>query len=617
MKKLMKAAFVIGLTVIALSTRANAQTYSVQLTGSGSSGLFLALGEAASYPDAFTISGSSVSATCLWTENTNSAIATDTSTGSSLTDKGSAWVAWTPSTVNSGSCSNYGSGDTVYIYAYLQVDSVVGDRCLFNAINNATPECSVAYPTTDPGTSNLIYPSSGTCGTTTGSSPGECSLPTAVATALNDATVNYAGTDIRPEDAEFAVTRATTTCDSGVASGSSYLGLGYTNGGNVDSFFSSSVFHVIDFSLPTSTNSSNQTINNYAVTTVGASPVVFVVNGSGWPSSSASNLNVSDSNLAKLLDGTYSYTNQLDSSTASGSPVTVVIREPLSGTYNTVEYNVPNTITNSTFSVTGNYTSQDVGQDQPSSQVNCNSTDTGPLSNPMDISTTSGGARVRAIGTSQELSEVINLTSSSSDNTLGYGFWSVSNFAGFTNSAAPDAFYLEVNGVDPLTCSGTNYLGNACPSFSGVIPTTSSQIENVDLHNIANGTYPVWSLLRLVNGGTTALTPVTQLSSEAQQFVPSGIAPNFVAIGKMSVLRSHFTPPAGAGYPTVNVNGDNTLGTFYTDGETGSNCSALPEAGGDVGGAIIRLTGSTGTPESDNKYCLSNSVTNGWTAERR
>jgi hypothetical protein len=616
MKNLIKAAFAIGAAVLALSTQANTQTYNVQLTGLGSSGLFLAIGQAASQPDAFLdpVTGNyDLSPVCVWSEGNNSVSASDWSVSgnpsNTLNDAGSAWVAWTQS--STGSCTSFSASDTIYIYAYLQVDSVVGDRCLFNA-NLSTPECAVKNYPVSSGTlpANLIYPSSGTCGSS--SSPGECSLPGAIGTALNGATLNFSGTDIRPEDAEFAVTRATTACDTPVATGSSYLGLGYSNGGNIDSQFSTSVFHVIDFTLPTTSGSAN-----YSVTTVGASPVVFVVNGTSWPTSTASDLNISSANLAKYLDGTNFTTTTLG---GTGGFVTTLIREPLSGTYNTVEYNVPNTISNSSSysisgSITGNFTSQDVGQNQPVSQVNCPTTSfiTGSTSNPMHILTsTSGGERDRAIGTGQELTETRTLpTSTNGVNTLGYGFWSVQNFAPFA-SGAVSAAYLEVDNVDPLNNSST--------SFTGAIPTTAAQIANVDLHNVANGTYPVWSLLRLVNIGASPSQPVSDLANSAQNVVTAGIDPNFAPIANMTAVRSHFTPPAslsGSSYPTTNANGDTFLGGYYA-GTASTYCSAQTEAGGDVGGLIISLPGTSSKPvNSDNNYCFITPSTFGLTGQRR
>jgi hypothetical protein len=521
--------FLAAAALIVLSATANAQSGpTVAVNGLGSSALFLELGLAASSPT----SGGGLGASCVWSESTSSVVATDTTVGS-LTDTGNAFVAWTP---GAGGCALPDS--TSQIYAYLQTDSVVGNRCLFNAQLSTGAKCTIAYPTNDPATAStpLILAS------------GEVSLPTAIATALNSAAVNVAGTDIRPEDAEFAYQRVVAPCGEAINS-SQYWGLGYTNGGTIASSISGSPFNVISFSLPSS----------FTVTPVGATPIVVAANG--FPAGS-----ISSAALAKFLDGTYSYTGQAASTpTATGNPVTVFIREPLSGTYNTMEYNVPNT--------TVLQTSQDAGINQPSTQVNCNGTSVNE--NPLNMSTPSGGARKRAIGTGQELSEALTTSDS-----LGYGFWSVANFKGAVSSSA---VYLEVDGVDPLQSSGTAY--------TGTIPTTgTTALANVTLANVANGSYPIWSLLRLVNVGSTASVAVSNLATAAQQFVPSGTdtsRPDFIAAPSLTVVRSHFLPPAGVGEPTAAANGHVGLPT--------SACTT-PEAGGDVGGEVFTLA-------ADSTFC--------------
>ena len=551
MNNLWKVSLAAGLAVSGLAATAHAQT--VEVNALGSSGLFLELGLAAHY------SGSGgIGATCVWSESTKTVSASDATLSPAAVDTGNAWVAWTPA---SGSCTTVNSATK--IYAYLQTDSVVGNRCLFNGT-----ECTIAYPTNDPAPANLIL------------SSGEVNLPAAIANALNTHdNPNAAGTDIRPEDAEFAVARALKPCGTAVASGSQYLGLGYTSSSSdpIQSFFSTSKFNVVNFTLPTS----------FTVTPVGATPIVVVVNGDGSSNSfsNTSITSISSKALGYFLDGTYSYTLQaLSTPEASGNPVTTIEREPLSGTYNTMEYNVPNTIANKT--------SQDVGLNQPSAQKNCNGTV--PKSNPMDIATPSGGARKRAIGTGEELKEVL-----ANPNSIGYGFWSVANFAGFTGTGASNAKYLKVDGVDPLLKSGIAY--------TGVVPTTgTTELADVDLHtlNTATSGYPIWSLLRLVNAGSTAPSAVTSLATSASKFVSFGSTtsrPDFITPTTLKVVRSHFVPPAGTIQPTPAANGHVGLSS--------SACTA-PEKGGDVGGVVYLLT-------TDSAYCTTNKVTTGHTGQRR
>lgn len=589
MKNILKFAFAVGLAAAAGAASATAQT--VVLDGLGSSAYFLEAGLGANY------SGGPINAPCMWSESTSSVVASDTSSGSALTDTGNAWVAWTKGT--GGSCASPASG--ALIYAYLQTDSVVGNRCLFNA-NLSTPECSIAYPTTDPAPAGLIL----TGGTTNCGSTGECSLPTTVANALNSATVNFAGSDIRPEDAEFAITRALTNCGTPVATGSQYLGLGYTNGGAIDGYSGAggSSFNVINFSLPSA----------YSATIVGATPLVVAVNGStsGSGFASSSITDISSQALAYFLDGSYSYTAQVTSpTTTSGPGATVYIREPLSGTYNTMEYNVPNRIG----SLGGSFaTSQDVGLNQPSAQRNCSVTSPWPvpstspstvLSNPMNIATT-GGARQRAIGTGKELAAVV---ANANGNSLGYSFWSVANFKGFTGTGTTAyAKYLTVDSVDPLLKAGT--LPTGC--LTGVIPTTgTTQLSCVDLHTTANGEYPIWSLLRMVNVGSSPLAAITDLAAATDDFVSFSSTtsrPDFVTPENMQVVRSHFLPPAGSGLPLLSSLSNGT-GNLGSGDNVAPDCSGT-ETGGDVGGVPIGISNyalSQSGLTDDEDFCVSTS----------
>lgn len=571
MRNLLKVAIAVCAALAAMSTQVKAQT--VVLTGTGSSAYFLESGLGANNPNG------AINAPCVWSESTKSVVATDTSaqvtnpSANASIDTGNAWVAWTMG--SSGDCTT-----ATNIYAYQQTDSVVGNRCLANATNYPTPQCSIAYPTSNPAPAGLIL-----------AAASEVSLPTSVANALNSATVNFAGSDIRPEDAEFAIARALTPCGQPVVTGSQYLGLGYSNGNEVGDFHfnqagTGSSFNVVNFTLPA----------NLSVTIVGATPIIVAANGTGISAGS-----ISAQTLASLLDGTYSYTGQVSSSpAATGSPLTVYLREPVSGTYNTMEYNIPNT--------TVFQTSQDVGVNQPSGQINCNgSVPTGlvPNSNPaaydLNISTTSGGARLREIGTGNELAAVV---ANANGNSLGYGFWSVANFKGFTSSTSA---YLEVNGVDPLLNSQTAY--------TGTIPLTgTSNLANVDLHTTANGTYPIWSLLRLVTVNSAATLAAENLAFSTDDFVSFGTTtsrPDFVVPSEMTVVRSHFIPPAGLGLPTTAANGDTSLGN-------GQSACIAAESGGDVGGVAILLTGNRtfNNLESDNKYCQNTGILTGQTGFR-
>jgi hypothetical protein len=596
MKGILKFAFVACLAVVAGSASVKAQT--VVLDGLGSSGLFLELGLGANS------SSGTINAKCVWSESSNAVTANDFSVSGNpatpLKDSGSAWVAWTTGTGTGASCTSPAAN--AQVYAYLSTDSVVGNRCLYNSNLSTGSTCSITFPaatstaaTTPTGqilpAGTIVSPgvfTTANCGTT-----GECALPSGIISALNATTiVNFAGTDIRPEDAQFAITRALANCGSVVGTSTQYLGLGYPNGSTINTAVtgSTSSFNVINFALPT----------NFVVTPVGATPIIVAVNdsvGTGFRAFST----ISSQALANFLDGTFSFTNQVAASpAATGAATTIFVREPLSGTYNTTEFNVPNR----TGTLGGSFaTSQDVGLNQPANQRNCTVTSPWPvpsttpsavLKQSLNFATTSGGSRLRAIGTGQELSSVSGATTG---DVLGYGFWSAANFAGFAGKTTTK--YYDVDGIDPLGASGT-------------IPTTSAQLANVSLATTADGQYPIWSMLRLVNVGATQNTAVAALSLSAQDFVTAAHR-DFVPADQMSVVRSHFAPP------TVTVTASDGSGNVAFGSNKAAACSAT-ETGGDVGGVVIGLTSSLDTQSpltsSDETFCQHTS-TAGQTGHRR
>jgi ABC-type phosphate transport system substrate-binding protein len=547
MKNLCKAVLAVAIAAAAFSTQAQAQT--VVLNGLGSSAMFLELGLAAS-----SSTSGSINATCVWSESTNLVWASDTAAAN--LDKGSAWVAWTTGT--GGSCSSPASD--AKIYDYLQTDSVVGNRCLFDGT------CKINLATTAAGSTpvGLILPAgtiipgppitytTANCGGT-----GECALPSSVATALgvtpNGNFPNFAGSDIRPEDAEFATIRSTTPCGTAIG-GTQYLGLGYANGGTINGWtpvptiagYSPSSFNVVSFSLP----------SYFTVTPIGATPVLVVANSNATAATGAITQfnSITFENLAKLLDGEYTTASQLGG-TGTDS-INVFIREPLSGTYNTMEYNIPNT------TLTTYHTSQDVGLTQPAGLQNCPASTTGALP----------GTRFRAIGTGNELKATrLYADATGLINNLGYGFWSVANYAGY--NGVTTAKYLKVDNVDPLL---------TIRSYTGVIPVTgSADLAKVDLHTVyqLNGNYRIWSMLRLVadNPSSTTTTAINSLAGAVQQFVTFGTSssrPDFAPLADMKVVRSHFIPP-----------------TVSTTPNNGGSCGT--EEGGDVGGVVLAKTDCT------------------------
>ncbi len=193
---------------------------------------------------------------------------------------------------------------------------------------------------------------------------------------------------------------------------------------------------------------------------------------------------------------------------------------------------------------------------------------------------------------------------------LGWSFWSRPNFqnaySGTHGNASTfaDARYLTVDGVDPLMASYRPYsavsgagpcASGTCPA--GTIPTLANGgLSAVTFPHIIDGSYPIWSFLRLVcvGSGTAACTAAQTLATSAQNFVALGPSvtslhpPDFVPVTSSTaawnsvVVRSHFTPPGTTIKCTTVANGT-TLTTI--------TAHKAPECGGDVGGVVYTVTG--------------------------
>ncbi|HKF47813.1 MAG TPA: hypothetical protein VKB38_10685 [Terracidiphilus sp.] len=592
MNHLLRTIIILAAAQIGVVTGTSAQTW--PFNGAGSSALYLEGGEAAAAQlGAVANSGAATGDTfqCLWTAKSGAATGLSAKDGTTtVTENGQSWVAWqidTTSTVTD--CSTPGTNFTVYTYE--QTDSVVGNRLLFNnsTITLGTPGA----------TATLAYTAAcsptGWDSTANPNAPVEtCNLPAAITTLLQGGSaMTVAGTDIRPEDAAFATLRAGGTGCNASINGTQYLGMGYpfnssTTTSQIASAFGGSPFNVTNFTLPAS----------YQVFRVGAAPIVVHINQTDGTAAAVGAAGFADTGitnitsgiLADILDGTYARTGDVPGATGTTEGITVLLREPLSGTYNTMEYNVPNNLENQT--------SIDVGLTQQTAQKNC--TGTAVKNNPQNQATKTAnghaGARMRVIGTG-EMENVIFGTGTESPRPagpiLGWSFWSKPNFqnayasalAGYTNHVAR---YLQVDGVDPLQ---TSYTG-------GTIPTTGNGLlTSVTFAHVIDGSYPIWSFLRLVCAGA-ATTPgcvaASGVASRAQNYVALGSSvdtlhpPDFVPVASTVntswnslAVRSHFTPPGTAVPCTPIANG--------TGPTTGSH--AAPECGGDVGGVVYTIAG--------------------------
>jgi len=573
----MKFKYVLALFVALFAISNVAKAQSVVFLGGGSSALFVEAGQAAA---AFEGSGA-----CIWTSNT-------VSSGSDIAAKdnrpsvyglaadiqlGKIWVVYG---AGSGSCTS--PSGSYNVYAFMSLDSVLGDRCFFEVdTSDNNPGCiQVMTPTSGEAASQgTNYLAAGTCPGTYCDSG--VSLPSTVSGALNGKHWNFAATDVRPEDAKFASYRVLTQCGQFVYRQPFDLGLRITYGlgyqtsnagiGTTiqEDIGGSSQFTVLDFNI-----SGNDPINTghavpqFQVTTVGAQPIIVAVGPAGGVWANVSDINTFT--LTLFYPGVLGRTQDIPGGASGGSvqPVTTLVREPLSGTYNTFEFSVPNS------------------SEFHGSQDDSNCSGTAVFSNPMQLASANGtfigpsgdgsfsngyAYRRRTIGTSHMVAQI--QAASSTDARLGYFFWSAGNAKAFNST---NGKYLTVNGVDPLLNS---YDSN--PVSPGVLPT-GSNLSDVTFKGLQAGDYPVWSALRFV----TSTTPPVGLAN-----VLSGLATinptqhDYIAPSNLQVWHSHFYLQAVGS--TVGSNGNVPL-DVPTVGAGTPICTApgaLAEFGGDAGGA--------------------------------
>src|SRR5215469_6311282 len=417
--------------------------------------------------------------------------------GSNNNDPGNIWIVWD------------NSATTRHVWAYIKVDSVVGTRCYF-----AQPHCNVNI-SSFPAPANLI--SNAVWGTTAG----DLTPPAAVSalfTASPGVFVNVAATDIRPEDGLFAECRANSVLGGGL-DGLDGLGWG-TNGSGVcpsSGTLGQLVGNPIASGLPGSSSMATNLAFNIAGTdpfsgtaipvpttvSVGASPIIFITSRSG---ALATVTNGTDAQLQSVFSGANC------NASALGAPAGVIqayLREPLSGTMNTTEYNVfrrPNQ----------NGTSQEKG-------VNAARLSNSPCSG-------GGGGRTRVIGTGEAVKGVQNSNANFGMDGIAYAFFSYGNVSSISNS--PNFGYLMLNGVDGIFA---NYAGgdpgepgngtipgaaNLPASCAGAFPCPESAIwaGHKSFPNLRAGTYRAWSVLRVVSNGT-ALTNIKVLVNQSNGFV--------------------------------------------------------------------------------------------------
>jgi len=382
--------------------------------------------------------------------------------------------------------------------------------------------------------------------------------------------VTAAFTDIRPEDGAYQTALAKTALGVGLAGGAhTYGGLGYTgalsatvtNTNWVESSFSTAAFQVVPFATHGTDPISGAAVPTFTAYRVGFDPIILIANrsnASGLGSKACSSNYCftsltkaqvtalwSDSTAAGCQTGTWGVAG------APNVPLMVVYREPLSGTYNTFQYQA----------VAAPYTATIASQTSQEKNV----VPTSATGNPLNQKCGNGsgvGTRRRVIGTGQ----MVNTAILSNADSIGYTFFSHGNVSKIAQNASYG--YLQVGGVDPLYTAYSVSNGLLPTPTAGTVPT---------FPHVKDGTYPYWSDLRIVTNNVAAnQATASALANKIIADVTSGgQLADFVPFSTTLVLyRSHYS------------NGT------YTNGVASNGLSGAAENGGDVNGCV-EITGNT------------------------
>ncbi len=500
------------------------------------------------------------------------------------------------------------------VFVIFNADSTIGNRCFFataKAVAPALGTYGACYPT-EPNSSGSNWPTvagvnlvpgitdvalagplqtwivTSPAPTAKGQSPqAQCAQEGAIGATTFYCFFNAALTDIRPEDALYATTRALSSYNTtnGVS------GLGYNNtvcGANAahptlvgcavtDAFNKGGSFNVVSFKLSGTDPITTAAVPAYTTLTTGVAPVVVLASnkdtstyGLGKTQADGSYLyqDINRKVLGFIFDGTTACAADLLPATpspaayggviptSSGPGLQAILREPLSGTYNTFEFTGVRTLTGSAATavavskassitwLTDDDSSQELdpegnlttlGPAENYGDPACTPFPTGakacgdPLYNPSKSAACSGGFRARSIGTGEEVAATLGLDNVSGglsvEDGIGYTFWSYQNIApaatgcetGVSGDVTCSSYlghYLTVDAVDPLfsteggsfspTLGATPENPNGpynlpqCGAIANGASKNPFPCMQIPFTHIYDGKYPLWSQLRIV-----------------------------------------------------------------------------------------------------------------------
>jgi len=494
-------------------------------------------------------------------DGNNFAQGVDQRSNSIPVEGGNLWVVWDNAT------------SPATVWAYLSVDSVVGNRFFF-----ATPRAllQVDSAATSTAGANLVPSSIMLNRQTNTTQADEASLPSAILSAVQ--TAFTAGmTDIRPEDAKYATNRILAAYNAANLNGLGY-GVASLNcpsatnliGCPILGSFGSGKATPVQFNISGKDPITGQKVPASATISIGAEPIVFVYNNTGPGLGGGGFTDLSFTTAGNLFNGTLGLASDIGGTGAN--PLTVILREPLSGTMNTTEFTTFRVALAPKYAAAKN--SQEKGIDLSTGAcpgLGC--------PNPLDLASKDGGARVRGIGTGQVISGVSGVGGIlHSADSVGYTFFSFGNVKPIAGASGVGR-YVTLDGVDPIQNA---YSGGVLPLCTAPCPVT----PGTTFPHLRDGSYRAWSILRLVtdksgNNYNNALALVTAAQNEINGTVPDfvpAVASNDGDPG-MLYYRSHFK---ATGVPGTPDNG---------------NGSGL-EKGGDVGGCPFQKA------TQPNQYCF-------------
>jgi len=539
--KVKALAFALTLAVLGFASSSRAAV-NIVFNGAGSTAAFNSVALAGIWG-----SGSAPPGPCgsnIWTQKSGAAAHDNrnsyTNPANSIPDStGNVWIEWDNSSSPTKVC------------AYIAVDSAVGQRIFF-----ANPRGQLNLPTgftcSSPPSGNNLVPgltdatlTTAVCNQIFGNNGANSSCITG-----SQCVFNAAPTDIRPEDTLWATERAYDSLPVPYACGPGAT-LGYSPGpapdvgANINSEFSTSFVTPVLWALSGNDPISGLPVATWQTADVGAQVLLVIVNSTDTSANglgSSQLKNIASWQIGYIFSGNATTTQFIvpGASETTETPLHVLEREPLSGTYNTFEYNVVGSGRAGSFS-------QECGVTNPTG---------GSPYNPMDFTYSSGGTRQRVVGNGQMGTELESI-----EDSIGYEFFSFGNVAPLIGLGK----YVTVDNVEPLY---STYSSN--PNGAGQFPPCTVPPCKLSFPNVGNGTYPIWNVLR-VTTATPIPTGISTLLNDAEIQAKNEIS-DFLPV-PLQILRSHYTDPLQTNTPA-----------------NGLLCTGEIQVGGDMGGQVLTTT---------------------------